>query len=316
MTTHIKRLLSVFAAAGLLAACGEENTGAYTGYVEAEYVYVAAPASGWLVEDTVREGDTVAAGELLFQLDADLQSAAFAEAESRFDQADALARDLDTGARDEEIDVLEAELAEARANLKLATAERERWTQLVEDGVASVARRDQVIAEEESARARVRRLERNIEVAQLAGRDAARDAAVAGRQVAAATLAQAEWHLDQRRVKARAGGRVEEVFHRQGEYVNAGTPVVALLPPENLKVRFFVPQEELSDFSVGQSVDVITDAQSAPVNATISFIASEAEFTPPVIYSVGSREKLVFLVEARLRADTTLRPGQPVDVLP
>ena len=307
-------LLGMMTMIALTSCSPAENSPTYTGYVEAEYVYVTASAPGWLVSDVPREGTQVSDGEVLFALDQELQAAAQAEAKSRFDQADALARDLDTGARDEEIRVLEAELNEAKATLKLATAERKRWTDLAERGVAPVTRRDQVIAEEETAQARVQTLQRNIEVARLAGRDAARDAAVAGRESSAAALAQAEWHLDQRRIVARTDGRVEEVFHRRGEYVTGNTPVLALLPPNGLKVRFFVPQSDLSQIAPGDEVDVFSDVESKTIQARVTFIASEAEFTPPVIYSVDSREKLVFLVEARLEEARSLHPGQPVDV--
>lgn len=298
-----------------LAACSESDPQpSYTGYVEAEYVYVAAPASGWLVEGTPREGDAVTEGDLLFALDNDLQVAAVAEAQSRLNQATALAQDLATGAREEEVAVLEAELREARATLTLASAERQRWTELTEKGVAPVTRRDQVIADEERARARVQTLKQNIEVARLAGRDAAQEAAFASRAASVATLEQAQWHLEQRQVLARLDARVEDVFHRPGEYVSAGTPVLSLLPPDALKVRFFVPERDLSALRVGDSVEVYRDGSDQATPARISFIASEAEFTPPVIYSVGSREKLVFLVEARLGPGFSLRPGQPVDV--
>lgn len=298
-----------------LAACSDPDTPqTYTGYVEAEYVYVAAPAPGWLVNLDLREGDSVAVGDVLFTLDQDLQVAAVAEAKSRLAQAAAQAQDLETGARDEELRVLEAELREARATLKLATAERIRWTELTEQGVAPVTRRDQVIADAEKAQARVQTLQRNMEVARLAGRDSTRDAALAGRNAAAAAVEQADWHLEQRQVIARTTGRVEDVFHRAGEFVTAGTPVLALLPPDALKVRFFVPQSALSAVAVGGAVEVMAEASPAPVQARVSFVAKEAEFTPPVIYSVGSREKLVFLVEARLDNGTRLHPGQPIDV--
>ncbi|MEL7487970.1 MAG: HlyD family secretion protein, partial [Pseudomonadota bacterium] len=119
--------------------------------------------------------------------------------------------------------------------------------------------------------------------------------------------------LDQRTVTAMVAGQVDHVFHREGEFVPASAPVIALLPDSSLKARFFIPQSSLHAVSVGDRVNVAVDG-AGQTEATVSFIASEAEFTPPVIYSAGSREKLVFLVEARLDDSAALRPGLPADV--
>ena len=309
-----KPVAAVLLALGLAACDDPAEQGKFTGYVEAEFVYVAAPDSGWLAKAPLREGDDVAQGSVLFELDQDRQKAEVAEAADKLDEAEAQARDISTGSRREEIAALEAQLREAKASLVLARAERIRWMELVAQGYAPKARGDQADSEFQTATAKVRTAQANIRVARLAGRDAARDAAKAKRDAAAAVLAQAEWRLGQRTVRARVGGRVEEVFHRAGEYVTAGSPVLSLLPPGALKVRFFVPQARLSDFAPGKPVEVLIDSRPNPVLAKTSHVAREAEFTPPVIYSVGSREKLVFLVEARLDDPSAARPGQPVDV--
>lgn len=296
------------------ACAGSDSDDTYVGYVEAEYVYVAAPQAGWMEKLSVREGDEVTLGDVLFDLDKDQQRAALEEAESRAKQAAAQARDIATGARSEEIAALEAQLEEAKARFRLAKAERDRWTPLVAEGNASRAKGDQVVADYNAARARVLAAEEAIAVANLGGRDAAQDAAEAAQSAAEAALSQAAWNLGQRTVKAKTAGRVEIIFHRAGEFVPAGSPALAILPLTGLKVRFFVPQAQLPKFSVGETVRVSADGAASPVSATISFIAAEAEFTPPIIYSAGSREKLVFLVEARLPGDVALRPGEPVDV--
>jgi len=109
---------------------------------------------------------------------------------------------------------------------------------------------------------------------------------------------------------------VENTFFNVGEWVPAGTPVVSLLPPGNLKARFYIPEPLLSSFQIGRPVEISCDGCPAPIPARVSFVSSQAEYTPPVLYSKESRSKLVFLVEARLdpAASGTLRPGQPVDV--
>ncbi len=300
-----------------LGACTQEDRrAAYTGYVEAEFVYIAAPQNGWITEGHIREGDAVAVGDVLFELDNGQQTAIVATAAARAAQANAQLRDIQTGARPAEIKALEAQLAEAESVLVQATAERDRWVPLVEEGNASQARGDEVVAAYKSAAARVEAAREAIEVARLAGRSGAQDAAEAAAESARAQLDEAEWTLSERIVKARVSGRVEDVFHREGEFVSAGSPVVSLLPENALKVRFFVPQDELPRVDVGQTVSVFADGLESPLPARVSYVANEAEFTPPVIYSVASRQKLVFLVEARLVGNQKLRPGLPVNVAP
>ena len=169
-------------------------------------------------------------------------------------------------------------------------------------------------AEFQAARARAEAAKDAIAVAGLGGRDAERQAASAAVQAANASRAEAKWRLDERTVTAKVAGKVEEVFHRRGEFVNAGAPVLAILPQNAVKVRFFVPQSDLQDLSIGATVSVSADGLERPVEARITHIASEAEFTPPVIYSAESRDKLVFLIEAKPVGGDFLRPGLPVNV--
>ena len=129
-------------------------------------------------------------------------------------------------------------------------------------------------------------------------------------------LEQAEWRLGQKSVAAPASGLVQDTFFVEGEWVGAGRPVVSLLPPGNLKARFYVPEASLASVKPGQAVEVSCDGCPAPLASRITFVSSQAEYTPPVLYSKESRVKLVFLVEARLDAAASqrLNPGQPVDV--
>lgn len=299
----------------LVACGGSESDGVYVGYVEAEYVYVAAPGAGWLVSSPFQEGDMAREGDILFALDDDRQRALYDAAAARVREAGAQADNIETGARPEEIAALEAQLSEANASLVLARRERDRWMPLVAEGNASRARGDEVTAAYEAAQARVKAAEDAIKVARLGGRDAERDAAGAARSAAEASLAEAAWRLGERSVAARRSGRVEEVFHRQGDYVRAGAAVLALLPEDGIKARFFVLQAALPAFQIGGRVMLRADGAPDPIEARITHIASEAEFTPPVIYSAGSREKLVFLIEAKPVQAASLRPGLPVDVV-
>jgi HlyD family secretion protein len=137
-------------------------------------------------------------------------------------------------------------------------------------------------------------------------------------QVAAdrASLADAEWRLKQKQIASPRSGLVFDTLYRQGEWVAAGNPVVQLLPPENLEIRFFVPETLEGSLRVGQDVRVECDGCAQQVGAKISFVSPQSEYTPPVIYSNENRSKLVYMVIANPPAGTaaTLHPGQPVEV--
>lgn len=140
------------------------------------------------------------------------------------------------------------------------------------------------------------------------------------RDLAAAAAARAAYEeatsmLDKRTVAAPADGAIEEIYFRPGEVVNAGQPVVAILPPGNLKVRFYVPEPLRATLRTGQTIGVTCDGCPERLSASISFIAREAEYTPPVIFSREERGKLVYLVEARPQGETArLTAGQPVTI--
>ena len=144
---------------------------------------------------------------------------------------------------------------------------------------------------------------------------AAFDSSRAALQGAIQKVVQAKKQLVESAPKAPNDGRIEDTYYRAGEYIAAGAPVVSLLPPENVRVRFFVPQALLPSFPLEGAVTIHCDGCDKPVKAKINFIASQGEYTPPVIYSVGSRDKLVFRVEAIPETFTpALRPGLPVDI--
>jgi HlyD family secretion protein len=149
------------------------------------------------------------------------------------------------------------------------------------------------------------------------GRDEEIKAAEAAVSAAKASLAQAEWRLAQKTGIAPAGGVIVDTLYRPGEMVPAGLPVVQLLPPENIKLRFFVPEAVVARIAVGQTVRATCDGCGPPVAAIVRFISPQAEFTPPVIYSREQRTRLVFMVEARpSQHPEALRVGQPIDVEP
>ena len=144
-----------------------------------------------------------------------------------------------------------------------------------------------------------------------------RTAAQASSKAAQAVVSQAQWRQDQKRQSAPAGGTVTDTYFRIGEWVPAGQPVLALLPAMGTKARFFVSERELGGIQIGQNVTIQCDGCAKPIAARIDFIASQAEYTPPIIYSNTQRNRLVFLIEARPIASDgqQLHPGQPISVM-
>lgn len=287
----------------------------WNGYVEADYVYVGALSPGAITELDVLEGQVVAAGDRLFALEDRQQQAALDAAEAQVEVARANAENLATGSRSAEIDVIRANLARAEADFDLAQSQSERSDQLLAQGLTPQAQADQARATLRSAEAQVAQLQAQLRVAELPARDPQRIAAEASLAVAEANAERARDDLADRISTAPEAGRIERIFFAEGEIVSAGAPVLSLLPEGALKIRFYVPEAERTAMALGDAVSVTCDGCAAEVSATISFMASDPQFTPPVIYSRDERHRLTFLVEAELAADASLAPGQPVSVL-
>jgi HlyD family secretion protein len=303
-------------AATFIAGCSRNSPDEFQGYIEGEYVYVAPPLGGALTNLAVARGDEVKSGQLLFTLERESEDSAVRQAEKNLAQAQSQLDDLTKGKRPTEIASMEAQLQQAQANLKLAGDQLTRREQLGDASVISVEELDQASAQRDADQAQVDQLAADLATAKLGGREDAIQAAQAAVESQSAALAKAKWSFDQKQQFAPADAFVHDTLYRQGEWVAAGNPVAVLLPQENLKVRFFVPQEVLPKIKTGQKVNVSFDGASKNYSATVNYISTQAEFTPPVIYNRENRAKLVFMIEAKFAlADAAdVRPGQPVDV--
>jgi len=262
----------------LLAGCGEKEHHGYLGYVVGEDALIAAPQAGWVAKLAVQRGQQVKHGDLLFTLDDTRETASRDQAIATLSQAAAQMRD-------------------ARATLSLAQKELTRQSGLMKARAGIAQNYDIAKSNYQQAVARIAQIEAQEKEAQ-------------------AVLAGARYQLSERDVVAKTEGRVEDIYFREGEYAPAMTPVVSVLPPKNIYVRFFVPETQFAKMKLGQKVSITCDSCAKNITATVTFIAQQQEFTPPVIFSVGSREKLVFKLEARAPNGLQLNPGQPVEVHP
>lgn len=300
----------------LAASCARHADDFIPGYAEGEYVRLAAPIAGTLAKVYVKAGDKVAADAPAFVLEQESERAERAEAQSRVQRAQSQLADIRKGKRPDELAAVKAQLAQAQADYALSSADLARQQKLIDAHFIAPARLDAARAAVARDLARVNELRAQLRVAQLGARSDEIDAAAQDQKAAEAQLAQASWKVDQKVRRIPQAGDVTEVFFREGELVPAGSPVVSILPPENIKARFFVTEPAVGSLALGQQVSLRCDGCGDPIPATISFIARSAEFTSPVIYSKENRASLVFLVEARPAPQQArrLHPGQPLEV--
>jgi HlyD family secretion protein len=276
---------------------------------------VAAPLAGRLDSLAVEKGARVEAGAPLFTLERSAELASQRLAAEQLAAATARLEDVKKGSRPTELAALEARVRSAKAAAELSQLELTRQEALFKTQVISTSEFDRYrVAHERDART-VEELEAQRVTAGLGGRPDAIAAATADASAAEAAKSRADWNVEQKAQSAPKAALVYDTLFRPGEYVTAGTPVVVLLPPENIKVRYFVPEEKFAALKVGDSVQVKIDGQPA-VNARVSYLSPRPEYTPPVLYNRENRSKLVFMVEAVFDAAAArdLHPGQPVDV--
>lgn len=271
------KLSALVASLLMLIGCGQKQEQGWLGYGEGDSAMIAAPQAGWVTDLKVERGQTVRRGDLLFVLDNTSQQASQDQARAALLQA-------------------RASMAQEAANLSYARTELARQDNLARAKAGVPAVRDQALNNARQSAARLAQMK-----AQIGQMEA--------------SLSGAAYGLSQRRIVSRTEGPVQDVYFRPGEYVPPSTPVVSILPPANIYVRFFVPESQMQQLKLGQKVQVNCDG-CRPMNARVTFIASQVEFTPPVIFSIGNREKLVFKAEARADGGLPLHPGQPVTVRP
>ena len=316
MTT--RPLLTItLAASTAFIACARTDTGSFQGYVEGEYVYIGSGVPGRLERLLVTRGQRVEASVPLFQLESNQEAAALRQADQTLGAAQAQLADLQTGRRAAELEVIRAQFEQASASEKQSASQFARDTAQLEAGGISRMQLDASRTKHEVDAARVRELKGQLEVAELSARPEQIRAQTSQVAASRAMVDQTRWRLDQKQVVAAQAGAVVDTLFREGEWVPAGSPVVRMLPPANVKVRFFVPQPALSRFPIGGTLKIRCDGCAREVEATVSYVSTEPEFTPPIIYSNETRAKLVFMIEARPAVEDapTLRPGQPVAVI-
>lgn len=304
-------ILAVLIAATLLLwylLGGQKRERTLSGYIEGESLFLAAPVAGTVSTISAQEGQRVAAGASLFTIDPATLSAQGEQA-----RAQVLEARTQIAAAEATAQQAEAEATAAAADAEKARRDLNRLLSVRRDDPAAVAGRDidaaQAALREANARLNAARQTAGARRAQIAAARAQEDQARGGEREVAIRVGQLA-------PPTPSAARVEEVFYRPGEWVAANQPIVSLLPDDRVKVRFFVPEQEVARYRPGQNVRFSCDGCATGLTARISYVSPRPEFTPPVIYSRDSRDRMVFMVEARPANPAKLMPGLPVDVEP
>ena len=287
---------------------GPRRAPTLSGYIEAENLYLAAPQAGTLASIDTVEGKRVERGQRLFTIDPASLSAQSEQAEAT--EAAARTQILSASANAEQA---EADVRAAAASADLARRDLARLLSVKRDDPAAVAGKDidqaQAVLREANARVAAARQTAQAKRAQIDVARAQANQAAGGRREVAIKVSQLS-------PSAPSAARVEDVFFQQGEWVSANQPVMSLIPDEKIKLRFFVPEAEVARYRPGRKVRFSCDGCPGGLSAVIRYVSSRPEFTPPVIFSRDSREKLVFVVEAYPERAAGMNPGLPVDVAP
>lgn len=300
--------------ASLFAGCGPGKPFA-VGYVEGEFVRLAPIEVAQIDSVSVRRGDHVAAGEVVAGLEQEDAEQAVSQAEAQYGEAQAQLANLQLGRRPAEIAVLQAAVSSAQAAVEQAQLIYNRQSDLLRQGFSAQSQYDQAKTSLDQARAQVQQSIANLAVARLPARPDEIKAAQNKVAQAKAALDQARWRLSQRTLTAPSPGRIDDIIRNAGDIAGPSAPVVSMLPDGAIKLKLYVPEALLSSIAVGGELQIHCDGCAPGQKALISYVSPDPEFTPPVIYSLDRRQKLVYLVEARPEANAaSLKPGQIVDV--
>lgn len=297
-----------------LTGCQNSRDHEYQGYIEGELVYLASPFSGHLQTLETDRGDSVVKGQPLFALDPEPERSQLQQAEHQLQQSKAKLHDLEKGQRDTVLAGLIAQIEQTSAEVQLAKEQLERNQRLFRKGAIDEDSLSVAKSNYQQKYALLQQRQANLAEAKQGNR---RDIIAEQQQrvnEAQANLSRATWALAKKSIAAPTNATVFDTFFKQDEWVAAGTAVLALLAPENVRVIFFIPEQDLSHIQRGQKVKISCDNCKKSFMATISYISPEAEFTPPVIYSREHSHKLIYRIKARPVStnDFPLHPGQPV----
>lgn len=296
-----------------LTGCGKSEH-QYQGYVEAQNVYLSSPSGGKLLFLKVKRGQFVEKGDPLYALDPDPELFSLDEQEALYKQSLSTLKDLQEPRRKQEIEAIEAQLKQAEAQLSLAEIRLRRNQILYDKKVLDKDSLDAAMERFHEMTALTEQMTANLELARLGSR---RDRINAQQYATLSIKNRIEslrWQISQKQQVAPTAGIIFDTYYRPGEYVGSEHPVVSILAPEYTHIEFFVPLDELKNIHLGQQIDYTYENQHDRHRAQIVYIASDAEYMPPLVYSRNNSDKIVFRIKADILRRDRLFPGEPVVV--
>lgn len=313
---NIQLFILYFLSILVLNGCQKESLQTYQGYAEGEFVNISSTQSGKLDKLFVKRGDKVSKDSNLYALECDSEVISLTQAQEALSVAQSTLNDYNKGLRPQELDVIEAQLSQALANAKNAQEQLTRNTLLYQSNAVSKEQFDNSTTLAKSNEGKVKELRDSLSVAKLSKRSDQILAQEAHIKELKSAINQAQWKLNEKALKSRGNALVFDTLYREGEWVPSGGIVIRLLPPENIKIRFFVPQAIAEKLAINQKAIIISRADGKKLSARITYISTEAEYTPPVIYSNETKDKLTYMIEAypNVTDASLLHPGQPVEV--
>jgi HlyD family secretion protein len=279
-----------------------------SGYIVGDDLNLAAPVSGTVQSVSVVDGQRVSPGQALFSI-----APATLEAQDQEAAANVSANQTQVSSAEANLRQAEAQVAAARATAERARQDLARLEGVKREDPAAVAGKDL-----DQARASLREANANVVAAQKTADARQADIAKAQAQTRQAAGGQRSVQIQVAQLSptAPAQGRVQQVYYQVGEWVTANQPVLSLIPDGKVKVRFFVPEANVSHYRPGQTVHFSCDGCASGLTARIGYVSPDPEFTPPIIFSRESRDRLVFMVEAYPANPQRFNPGLPVEVEP
>lgn len=282
----------------IITGCDNKPDNILSGYSHGEFVYLSYSGNAKIERLLINKGDHVTTGQELVKIESFYAQNIFLRAEAKHSAESALLRNLESGERPEELDIIRAQIKKARSAESRVKRQFERYRNLYARHAISLAEWEDIKDELTQKGAQVEELINQLKARQLPARqdEISKQLSI----VAAAKLERdkALWDVQQTTLVSPVNAKVFDIIYRAGERPSAGRAILSLLPPENIKVRFFIPEAMLGKFKIGAKVRLLCDGCVEPIPGMVNYISPEAEFTPPVIYSTSRREKLIFMAEA------------------
>lgn len=282
------------------------------GYIEGYFRYIASPLGGRLEKLPVDRGDHVEAKQLLFVLEAEPEKGEYLSAKEEVSEAKAKLDDIKKGQRQTQLDGIKAQIKQAEIKLRLADLRLTRSKKLAEAKLLAKDSLDQALTDYEAAQQELKHFQSNLAEAEKGGRIDAIHAAEDAVNIEEGHLEQVEWKLNQKTQKSPYTAYIYDTYFSEGEYVPAGKPVVSMIAPQDLRIVFFVAANQLGKIKLGQKIEITCESCKETYPAKIVYVAQQAEYTPPVIYSRDNNDKIIFRIQGAFTGKTYLHPGQPV----